>query len=100
PWDGVVLPRGGATAARSDGRTAMAEATSSPRPADAPGTGRSPGGAEGGPASRAERSPLRSPVNWPVFIGTAVLIVGFVLFAGIWPGTAEDVIFGSMAWVA
>jgi len=39
-------------------------------------------------------------VNWPVFLGTAVIIVGFVLFAGIWPDTAETVIFGSMAWVA
>src|SRR5699024_7580526 len=87
---------------RAAGRTAMAAATSSPRPAAPPRTGRSPGG-EHGPASPsppAERSPLRSPVNWPVFIGTAVLIIGFVLFAGIWPGTAENVIFGSMAWVA
>ena len=80
----------------------MAEATSSPRPAAPPRTGRSPGGENGpaSPSSPAERSPLRSPVNWPVFIGTAVLIIGFVLFAGIWPGTAENVIFGSMAWVA
>src|SRR5699024_12040152 len=52
------------------------------------------------PSSPAELSPLRSPLNCPVFIGTAVLIIGFVLFAGICPGTAENVIFGSMAWVA
>src|SRR5699024_1006816 len=89
-----------APTARADGRPAMAEAPSPPRPAHPRRTGRSPAGGENGPASPAERSPLRSPVNWPVFIGTAVLIVGFVLFAGIWPGTAEDVIFGSMAWVA
>src|SRR5699024_4322135 len=81
---------------------AMAAATSSPRPAAPPRTGRSPGGEHGpaAPAPPAERPPLRSPVNWPVFIDTAVLIIGFVLFAGIWPGTAENVIFGSMAWVA
>jgi choline/glycine/proline betaine transport protein len=35
-----------------------------------------------------------------VFLGTAVIITVFVLFAAIWPGAAETVIFGSMAWVA
>jgi choline/glycine/proline betaine transport protein len=78
----------------------MAEDISSPRPADSPGSGRSPGGGNGDPNSSSSATPPRSPVNWPVFIGTAVIIVGFVLFAGIWPGTAETAIFGSMAWVA
>ncbi|QNN83585.1 choline BCCT transporter BetT [Brachybacterium sp. Z12] len=48
--------------------------------------------------SSSEALPL--PVNWPVFAGTSAIIVAFVLFAGIWPDTAETVIFGSMAWVA
>lgn len=74
----------------------MAEATPIPRPAETPDPGRDPGG--GGSASEASASP--SPVNWPVFGGTAALIVAFVLFAAIWPSTAETVIFGAMAWVA
>ena len=61
------------------------------------------------PVHPAERAPGAEPapeegrhakVNWPVFIGTAVIIVAFVLFAAIWPDAAETVIFGSMAWVA
>lgn len=80
----------------------MAEAVSTPRPADSPGTRRDPGGEDGGsvpaPGAAAKRS--HSPVNWPVFLGTSVIIVAFVLFAGIWPDTAETVIFGSMDWVA
>ncbi|WP_394215261.1 choline BCCT transporter BetT [Brachybacterium vulturis] len=80
----------------------MAEATPPPRPADSLGDGGNPGSGDGGPdsSSTAAARPTRSPVNWPVFLGTAVIIVGFVLFAGIWPDTAADVIFGSMAWVA
>ena len=79
----------------------MAEAVSTPRPADSPGTRRDPGGKDGGsvPASGAAKR-SHSPVNWPVFLGTSVIIVAFVLFAGIWPDTAETVIFGSMDWVA
>ncbi|ACU86051.1 choline/carnitine/betaine transport [Brachybacterium faecium DSM 4810] len=79
----------------------MAEAVSTPRPADSPGTRRDPGGEDGGsvPASGAAKR-SHSPVNWPVFLGTSVIIVAFVLFAGIWPDTAETVIFGSMDWVA
>ena len=73
----------------------MAEATPIPRPAETPDPGRDPGG---GSASETSASP--SPVNWPVFGGTAALIVAFVLFAAIWPSTAETVIFGAMAWVA
>ncbi|MGY5766313.1 choline BCCT transporter BetT [Brachybacterium sp. DNPG3] len=42
----------------------------------------------------------RSRVNWPVFLGTSVIIVGFVLFAAIWPDAAETAIFGSMGWIA
>ena len=42
----------------------------------------------------------RSPVNWPVFIGTAVIIGAFVLWAALLPGQAEAVIFGAMDWVA
>ena len=80
----------------------MAEAVSTPRPADSPGTRRDPGGEDGGtvpaPGAAAKRS--HSPVNWPVFLGTSGIIVAFVLFAGIWPDTAETVIFGSMDWVA
>ncbi|MFC7376415.1 MULTISPECIES: choline BCCT transporter BetT [unclassified Brachybacterium] len=76
----------------------MAQAAQSHPPTSAPGPGRDPGGEDGGPATRTAGS--HSPVNWPVFIGTSVLIVAFVLFAAIWPGTAETVIFGSMGWVA
>src|SRR5699024_7929771 len=76
----------------------MAEATQIPPPATTPDSGRDPGGGE--PASQTAGAPAASPVNWPVFAGTAVIIVAFVLFAALWPGTAETVIFGSMAWVA
>lgn len=44
--------------------------------------------------------PQYSPVNKPVFITSAILIVAFVLWAWLWPGQAERVIFGSMDWVA
>ena len=42
----------------------------------------------------------RSPVNWPVFIGTAVIIGAFVLWAALLPAQAETVIFGAMGWIA
>ena len=80
----------------------MAEAAEIPRPADSPEIRRDPGGGDGGTTTDPGTSPERghSPVNWPVFVGTSVIIVAFVLFAAIWPGTAKSVIFGSMAWVA
>ena len=73
----------------------MAHAVQNPLPPDA----------DGGPDNAAHRPDpapknSHSPVNWPVFIGTSTIIVAFVLFAAIWPSTAETVIFGSMAWVA
>ena len=43
--------------------------------------------------------PRYSPVNKPVFITSAVLIVSFVLWAWLLPGQAESVIFGTMDWV-
>ena len=73
----------------------MAHAVQNPLPPDA----------DGGPDNAAHRPDpapknSHSPVNWPVFIGTSTIIVAIVLFAAIWPSTAETVIFGSMAWVA
>lgn len=44
--------------------------------------------------------PTYSPVNKPVFITSAILIVAFVLWAWLWPGQAENIIFGSMGWIA
>ncbi|WFP15758.1 choline BCCT transporter BetT [Citricoccus muralis] len=41
-----------------------------------------------------------SPVNWPVFLGTFVIIVAFVVWAALLPEQAETVIFGAMGWVA
>ena len=72
----------------------MAHAVQSPLPRGADGA---PDNAAPGPDSPPKRS--HSPVNWPVFIGTSTIIIAFVLFAAIWPSTAETVIFGSMAWV-
>lgn len=43
--------------------------------------------------------PKYSPVNKPVFITSAVLIVAFVLWAWLLPAQAETVIFGMMDWV-
>lgn len=39
-------------------------------------------------------------VNRPVFITSAVLIVGFALWAWLFPSQAETVIFDSMDWIA
>ncbi|WP_422115242.1 choline BCCT transporter BetT [Brachybacterium sp. UNK5269] len=72
----------------------MTEAARTSPPASSPDPGDGVGRDRSGPALK------HSPVNWPVFVGTAVIIVAFVLFAAIWPGTADTVIFGSMAWVA
>ncbi|PXA76610.1 high-affinity choline transporter BetT [Auritidibacter sp. NML120779] len=41
-----------------------------------------------------------SKVNWPVFWGALIILVAFVLFASIWPSTAENAIFGAMGWVS
>ncbi|MCQ9387172.1 choline BCCT transporter BetT [Brevibacterium sp. 50QC2O2] len=41
-----------------------------------------------------------SAVNWPVFIGAAVIMVAFALWAMLLPEQAETVIFGAMDWVA
>ncbi|MGO1543295.1 MAG: choline BCCT transporter BetT [Gulosibacter sp.] len=38
-------------------------------------------------------------VNWPVFITTAIIIVGFTIWAWLFPGQAETVIFGGMDWI-
>ena len=60
--------------------------------------------AEAPPAPSAQKEggarPAHSRVNLPVFAGTSVIIVAFVLFAAIWPGAAETAIFGSMGWIA
>ena len=79
----------------------MAEAAT-PRPADRLDRGRDPdaGTVGSAPGPGAAKTRGHSKVNWPVFLGTSVIIVAFVLFAAIWPSTAETVIFGSMAWVA
>lgn len=50
------------------------------------------------PAER-PRSSGSSPVNWPVFTISAVILVAFVLWAWLWPDQAETVIFGTMDWV-
>ncbi|MGP9538837.1 choline BCCT transporter BetT [Brachybacterium sp. AOP43-C2-M15] len=71
----------------------MTDAADVSPPTGSPGPGSDPGGA---PPTRA----AHSPVNWPVFLGTAAVIVAFVLFAAFWPDTAETVIFGAMGWVA
>lgn len=47
-----------------------------------------------------KQQPEHSPVNKPVFITSAILIVAFVLWAWLLPAQAERVIFGSMDWVA
>ena len=77
----------------------MAEAAHPPRPVAPAEAGRDPG-AGGSSSSDSTGKRSHSAVNWPVFIGTSVIIVAFVLFAAIWPGAADSVIFGSMDWVA
>lgn len=52
------------------------------------------------PPGPAEGRAKHSPLNPPVFIGTAAIVVAFVLWAMIWPATAETVIFDTMAWIA
>ena len=46
-----------------------------------------------------KEKPKHSPVNKPVFITSAALIVAFVLWAWLLPAQAETVIFGTMDWV-
>lgn len=43
--------------------------------------------------------PKHAPVNKPVFITSALIIVAFVIWASIWPDQADTVIFGSMDWI-
>lgn len=43
--------------------------------------------------------PKHAPVNKPVFITSAAIIVAFVLWASIWPDQADTAIFGSMDWI-
>ena len=51
-------------------------------------------------ASSKAKKRSHSEVNWPVFAGTSVIIVAFVLWAAIWPEAASTAIFGAMGWVA
>jgi len=48
----------------------------------------------------AEPTATRSPVNWPVFLGTSVIIVAFVAWAALQPDAAATAIFGAMGWIA
>ena len=41
-----------------------------------------------GPDAHTEPAGKRSPVNWPVFIGSAVIIVAFVLWAALLAGSS------------
>ncbi|MDN5704521.1 MAG: choline BCCT transporter BetT [Yaniella sp.] len=43
--------------------------------------------------------PKHAPVNKPVFITSAAIIVAFVIWAAIWPDQADTAIFGSMDWI-
>ena len=52
------------------------------------------------PGTAGKQSPRRSVVNWPVFLGASAIIVAFAVWAAVWPGTAETVIFGAMDWIA
>lgn len=46
------------------------------------------------------RVPGFAPLSRPVFAGTAVIILGYALWAMLWPQAADAAIFGSMAWIA
>ena len=46
-----------------------------------------------------ESVPKHAPVNKPVFITSALIIVAFVIWASIWPDQADTAIFGSMDWI-
>src|SRR5699024_7080112 len=74
----------------------MADSVESPDSTHA-ATTRDPGVA--GSRTTPKDKPTYSPVNKPVFIISAVLIVAFVLWAWLLPGQAETVIFGAMDWV-
>ncbi|MBB4735631.1 choline/glycine/proline betaine transport protein [Micrococcus cohnii] len=52
------------------------------------------------PAPDRANKPKHAALNPPVFIGTAAIVVAFAAWAMIWPGTAETVIFDTMAWIA
>ena len=44
--------------------------------------------------------PPHSPVNWPVFAGTAGIVVGFALWAMLLPAQADSVISATVSWIA
>lgn len=44
--------------------------------------------------------PAHSPVNWPVFAGTAGIVVGFALWAMLLPAQADSVISATVSWIA
>lgn len=44
--------------------------------------------------------PAHSPVNWPVFAGTAGIVVGFALWAMLLPAQADSVISATVNWIA
>lgn len=52
-----------------------------------------PGPSDAGGASH-------SPVNWPVFAGTAGIVVGFALWAMLLPAQADSVISATVNWIA
>ena len=44
--------------------------------------------------------PAHSPVNWPVFVGTAGIVVGFALWAMLLPAQADSMISATVSWIA
>ncbi|MCV7686089.1 choline BCCT transporter BetT [Micrococcus luteus] len=44
--------------------------------------------------------PAHSPVNWPVFAGTAGIVVGFALWAMLLPAQADSAISATVSWIA
>ncbi|MDI3329600.1 MAG: choline BCCT transporter BetT [Micrococcus sp.] len=77
----------------------MPEAVTSPENVPETESDKDLGGGDGRGRHGARRRGT-SPVDWPVFIGAAAIIVAFVLWAWLLPGQAETVIFGAMDWVA
>src|SRR5699024_6927646 len=74
-------------------RTIMADAVDSPEAKHAQGVKGS------GTQEPVESAPKHAPVNNPVFITSALIIVAFVIWASIWPDQADTAIFGSMDWI-
>ena len=71
----------------------MADAVDSPEAKHAQGVKGS------GTQEPLESTPKHAPVNKPVFITSALIIVAFVIWASIWPDQADTAIFGSMDWI-